>query len=423
MQRHFRKKLMALAIATALGGASGLASAAGFALIEQSGSGMGNAFAGAAATAEDASTIFFNPAGITRLTGKQLTLAGHVISLSAEFSDNGTSTSPLALGPSTGGNGGNAGGTAFVPNLYFSMPLGERWFIGLGVNAPFGLVTEYDADWVGRFQGIKSDLKTININPTVAYKVSDALSIGFGISYQQFEAELTNAQVLPGPVEGFSRLEADDDGYGWNVGALWQAAPGTRIGASYRSAIDYTLEGDLNVTVGPVTAVSTGVSADITLPDMFSLSLVQAINDRLELLADVTYTRWSEIDRVPIVATGGATLDTLVLDFDDTMRYSVGLNYRWTDQFTAKVGTALDESPVNDGNRTVRLPDTDRIWVSLGGTYKVSQAGKLDFGYSHLFTSESQINQTRGNAVLFGTVAGTYDSSIDIFSIQYTHSF
>jgi len=156
---------------------------------------------------------------------------------------------------------------------------------------------------------------------------------------------------------------------------------------------------------------------------MFSLSLVQAINDRLELLADVTFTRWSEIDRVPIVATSGATLDTLVLNFDDTMRYSVGLNYRWTDQFTAKVGTALDESPVNDSNRTVRLPDTDRIWVSLGGTYKVSQAGKLDFGYSHLFTSDSQINQTRGNAVLFGTVSGSYEASIDIFSIQYSISF
>jgi len=423
MQRYFRKDLMALAIAATMAGASGLAAAAGFALIEQSGSGMGNAFAGAAATAEDASTIFFNPAGITRLAGKQVTFAGHAISLSAEFTDNGTSSSPPALGPSTGGNGGDAGSTGFVPNLYFSMPLSERWFIGVGVNAPFGLVTEYDADWVGRFQGIKSDLKPVNVNPTVAYKASDALSIGFGISYQKFDAELTNAQVLPGPVEGFSRLEADDDGYGWNVGVLWQAAPATRIGASYRSAIDYTLKGDLNVTVGPVTALSTGVSADITLPDMFSLSLVQAINDRLELLADVTYTHWSKIDRVPIVAASGATLDTLVLDFDDTMRYSVGLNYRWTDQFTAKVGTAFDESPVNDSNRTVRLPDTDRIWVSLGGTYKVSQAGKLDFGYSHLFADDSQINQTRGNAVLFGTVAGTYEASINILSVQYSISF
>ena len=279
------------------------------------------------------------------------------------------------------------------------MPLGERWFIGLGVNAPFGLVTEYDADWVGRFQGIKSDLKTININPTVAYKVSDALSIGFGISYQQFDAELTNAQVLPGsPLKG-CRLEADDDGYGWNVGALWQAAPGTRIGASYRSAIDYTLEGDLNVTVGRYTVREhRGVGGYHSAGHV----LAQPCSGR----STTGWNFWrmsrtpagARLTAIPIVATSGATLDTLVLDFDDTMRYSVGLNYRWTDQFTAKVGTALDESPVNDGNRTVRLPDTDRIWVSLGGTYKVSQAGKLDFGYSHLFTSESQINQTRGNA-------------------------
>jgi long-chain fatty acid transport protein len=418
-----KKTAVAAAVAGIFGAGAGTANAAGFALIEQSGSGMGNAFAGAAATAEDASTIFFNPAGIARLNGKQLAFAGHVIMLSAKFTDNGTSTLPLALGGGSAGNGGDAGGTSFVPNLYFSMPLNERWFLGLGVNAPFGLVTEYDADWVGRFQGIKSDLRTININPTVAYKVNDALSIGFGVSYQMFDAELTNAQVVAGPAEGLSRLEADDDGYGWNIGVLWQAAPGTRLGASYRSAIDYTLEGDLNVTVGPVTALSTGATADVTLPDMFSLSLVQAINDRLDLLADVTFTKWSTVDSVPIVVTGGATLDTLVLDFDDSWRYSLGLNYRWTDKFTGKFGVALDQSPVNDSNRTVRLPDTDRRWISIGGTYRVSDAGKLDFGYSHLFTSDSSINQSRGNPVLFGTVSGTYEASIDILSVQYSMSF
>lgn len=426
MQRHFRKNLMALAIAAALGGASGLASAAGFALIEQSGSGMGNAFAGAAATAEDASTVFFNPAGLTKLEGRQVTFAGHVVSVSAEYTNNGSSTAPTSPAPiaSIGSNGGNAGGTSFIPNAYFSMPLGDRLVLGIGVNAPFGLKTEYDPDWVGRFQGIKSELMTINVNPTVAYKINDAVSVGFGVSYQQFDAELTNAIVLGVNTEGLASLEADDDGFGWNAGVLVQASPTTRIGASYRSAIDYTLEGTLTVTNAAGAVLSTSAAAaDITLPDMLSVSLVQAISDKIDLLADVTFTRWGEIDRVRIVNSSGGTIDTLVLDFDDTVRYSFGFNYKCSDRFTGKLGVAFDESPVNDQNRTVRLPDNDRKWIAAGGTYRVSQSGKLDFGYAHLFSSDSSIDQTRGSAAAFGRVAGTYEASIDIVSVQYSMSF
>src|SRR6185436_15564059 len=170
------------------------------------------------------------------------------------------------------------------------------------------LVTEYDSDWVGRFQGIKSDLKAININPTIAYKVNDAVSVGFGVSYQQFDAELTNkvsgaAFGLPG-TEFNAKLEADDDGFGWNAGVLFQTGPSTRIGFSYRSTIDYTLEGDVTITdpTGAfVGAASGAATADVTLPDMFSLSLVQTLNDKIDLLADVTFTRWSEIQTVRII--------------------------------------------------------------------------------------------------------------------------
>jgi long-chain fatty acid transport protein len=424
MKQVFKKAALAAAMAGLFGGGTGTASAAGFALIEQSGSGMGNAFAGAAATAEDASTIFFNPAGLTRLEGSQFALGAHVVMISAEFTNNGSSALPTGVLTPLGGDGGNAGGTALVPNAYLSMPIGDRWAIGVGVNAPFGLATEYDADWVGRYQGVKSELMTINVNPTVAYEINDAVSVGVGVSYQQLDAELTSSQVIFAPLEGLAKLEADDDGYGWNAGVLIQAAPGTRVGVSYRSAIDYTLEGNVTVTdtSGAVVILSTDATADITMPDMLSVSLVQAINDKIDLLADVTYTRWSTVDTIPIVTPGG-TLDTLVLDFDDAFRYSLGMNYKCSEKFIGKAGIAFDESPVNDENRTVRLPDNDRIWISLGGSYKVGQAGKLDFGYSHLFTSESSINQDRGNAAAFGLVSGTYEASIDIVSLQYSMSF
>ncbi len=222
-------------------------------------------------------------------------------------------------------------------------------------------------------------------------------------------------------------LEADDDGFGWNAGVLFQASPATRIGVSYRSAIDYTLEGNVTVTnpagvvVGPASGAAT---ADVTLPDMLSISLVQALNEKIDLLADVTVTRWSEIQTVRIVNPAtGALRDTLVLNFDDTARFSLGLNYKCTERFTGKFGVAFDETPVSDQDRTVRLPDQDRTWIAVGGSYKVGQAGKLDIGYAHLFLSDAPIDQTRGNPVVFGRVAGSYEGAINILSVQYSKRF
>ncbi len=243
MRNRFQGSVIALAVASTLGGTSTLASAAGFALIEQSASGLGNAFAGAAATAEDASTVFFNPAGMSQIKEPQVVFAGHAISLSAQFSGTATNPGSLGGGPATGDTGGDAGGVSFVPNLYFVMPIGEKLAFGIGVSAPFGLKTEYDNTWVGRFQGIKSEIKTINVNPALSYKFSDSFSLGGGLNYQKLDAELTNAVVLGPGTEGRANLSADDDAWGWNVGLLFNLTPATKIGVSYRSEIDYDLTG------------------------------------------------------------------------------------------------------------------------------------------------------------------------------------
>lgn len=432
MQHAFRKSVMALAVTSALAGISGMAGAAGFALIEQSGSGMGNAFAGAAATAEDASTVFFNPAGMSRLEGKQFTAGGHLIDLSAEFHNNGSSN-PLALGNPGGTSGGDAGDVSLVPNFYFTMPIGDSLHFGVGVGVPFGLTTEYDDNWVGRFQGIKSELTTVNINPAVSFKVNEMLSVGVGINYQVIDAELTNAIVTPLPgVEGRAKLEADDDGWGWNAGILFEPVAGTRIGFAYRSVIDYTLEGTATATVAATGAqlVSNPVHADVTMPDTFSLSLAQAIGDRWELLADASLTRWSEINEIRVVnANNGALVDNLVLDFDDSWRYSVGVNYKLDESWKLKAGVAFDETPVKGATtRTVRLPDNDRTWVSLGVQMKVKETGRLDFGYSHLFIKDAPIDHTRdqlGVPAGFGRsrVVGEYEGSVDLFSVTYSMMF
>lgn len=437
MKTKFRKAALAAAVAGTFAGASTGVQAAAFGLIEQSGSGMGNAYAGAAATAEDASTVFFNPAGMSRLDGSQAAIAAHVINVSAKFS--GTGSLPANMSAATlGGTGGNAGGTAVVPNLYAVMPFGDRMHFGLGVNVPFGLTTEYDDDWLGRFQGIKSELMSLNVNPSISYKLSDAVSIGGGINYQKTDVTLTSAVVLGLNTEGRTKLEAEDDGWGWNVGVLFQAGPATRVGLSYRSAIEYDLEGDVTTTFGGavVGGASGPAKAEVTFPDTFSASMVHAVNDRLELLGDVSFTRWSELDEVRVVNTTNGTLrEVFVFDFDDSWRVSVGANYKYSDTWTLKAGVAYDQTPVkNASTRTVRLPDQDRTWLALGAQRKVGANGRLDLGYAHLFIKDADINHTRsqqspGNftptpqPATASTVTGTYKGSVDIISLQYTHSF
>ena len=432
MHNKFQGNLIALAVASILGGASTLASAAGFALIEQSASGMGNAFAGAAATAEDASTVFYNPAGMSQLKQPQVVVSGHAISLSAKFSGSATNPGLLGGGAATGGNGGDAGGVSFVPNAYFVMPIGEKFNFGVGVNAPFGLKTEYDENWAGRFQGIKSDIKTINVNPSLSYKLSDSFAVGIGLNYQKLDAELTNAVVLGPGAEGRAKLKADDDGWGWNAGVLFNLTPATKIGASYRSQIKYNLTGTTTVTTatGAVLSAAGGpTNADITLPEMFSLSVSHQLNEDWEILGDITYTKWSKIKTVNVVnSTSGANRDVLTLNFDDSYRVSIGANYKYSESLTLKGGIAYDQSPVQDQSRTVRLPDNDRTWLAVGAKYKVTKNAAIDAGYAHLFIKNAPINNTRGQLGLpaaFGntTVTGSYTGSVDILSVQYAQSF
>lgn len=398
-----RKQLM---LGLALAGFADLSQAAGFALVEQSASGLGNAYAGQAASAQDASTIFFNPAGMTLLPDRQLVLAGHLIKPQAKFS--GT-VSP-AIG---GGNGGDAGDLAFVPNAYFAFRLTPDVHLGIGINAPFGLKTEYDSTWKGRTEAIKSELKTVNLNPSIAWKASESLSLGAGLSIQYAEATLTNFAGAPGT----ANVHGDDYGWGFNLGVLWQPGEATRIGLAYRSEVDHTLKGD--ATFSAMAAANGGVTADLTLPDSASLSLFHKLNTQWDLLADVTWTGWSDFKELRIVRNNGSTLGLTTENWDDTYRYSLGANYHLNDRITLRGGVAYDQTPVSDAYRTARIPDGDRTWIAFGGQYRVSDRSTLDFGYAHLFIRDTRINKTESGV----TLSGTYEGAVDILSAQFTHNF
>jgi long-chain fatty acid transport protein len=409
------------------------ASASGFQLLEQNASGLGNAYAGQAASAQDSSTIFFNPAGMTQLPGRNAVGALHLIKPSMEFTNTGsTSANPLLP---LGGNGGDAGDWAAVPNLYYSWQVSPQLFVGVGVNAPYGLKTEYEPRWVGRFHAITSDLKTVNVNPSVALKVSDTLSIGAGINFQRADATLSNAVNFGALGEGTATVKGDDTTWGWNAGVLFSPSPNTRIGAAYRSSMGYKIDGWASFAGRPAAlaaALPDGpITADVRLPDTASLSLFHRFNPKWDLLADVSWTGWSTIKTLNIVRTNGALLSTTPLEWKDTWRLSAGANYHYDSAWTLRFGVSYDQSPVPDADRTPRIPDNDRVWVALGAQYRMSKRLAFDAGYAYLFVKDSSVDLCNAAQAVANPPAcagknnlvGTYENDVNILSVQVRYTY
>jgi len=455
-------KIIMLSMSSALAGMAGGAHASGFQLIEQNASGLGNAYAGQAAAAEDASTIYFNPAGMTRLPGKNLVFAGHLIKPSATFNNTGT-TQAASTSAGTGlfalnGNGGDAGDLAVIPSAYLSWQLGPQLFAGVGVSVPFGLKTDYDSNWMGRFHALKSEIKTINVNPSIAYKLNDTISLGAGLNYQHVEAELTKAVNysfvgqsigVGAGVEGSNKIEGKDNAWGFNLGLMFNPRPNTNIGVSYRSAMNFKLSGNATYFGRPAalnTAIAGGfgaavqasafnqvgdspITADVKLPATFSAALKHQIDPKWDVLADATWTQWSTLKSLNVVRSNNAVLESTPFEWRDTWRIGLGVNYRPSATWTVRAGVAYDQTPTSDTYRTPRLPDGSRTWLALGGQYKVSKAGAIDFGYAHLFVKDPTVALTGPPALSAaaalgrGNLVGNYDSKVDILSVQYRHTF
>jgi len=400
---------MKLISAAVLGLFSGYASAAGFQLLEQNASGIGNAYAGSAAVADNASTIFYNPAGMTQLQAREFSAGVTAVQTKFDFKDNG-STRPFGQPAGPNDNGGTLG---IIPNGYMSWAMSKDLSVGVGVGSPFGMKTEYGDNWIGRYQSTSFDIKTYNINPSIAYRVNDTVSLGFGVNIQRFEAEYIRQATPTAKVT----LNANDTAYGWNIGALFTLTPATKVGVSYRSQIKYNLEGDIKG------AVNTAAKADLTLPDTFILSVTQKLNDRWEMLGDVSWTGWSSIPQLNIMNGSNVSLDKLDTQFKDTWRVALGTNYKYNDAMTFKFGIAYDKSPVpNAQHRLTSLPDNDRTWLSAGFQWKPSKTSAVDVGAAYLFVKNTEIdhNATAQNK---GYVKGSYDSSGILLGVQYSMAF
>ncbi len=392
---------------------SGAASASGFQLMEQNASGIGNAYAGSAAVAENASTVYFNPAGMTQLQDREVSLGVSAVNPSFKFNDKGSKVGSLG----TSGEGGDAGGWSVLPNGYASWALTKDVYAGIGISSPFGLKTEYDDYWVGAAQARSFEIKTVNINPSLAWRVNDKWSLGAGLNWQRLEATYKR---LASTGAASVKMTLDDDTWGWNVGALYTVSSSTKLGFSYRSAIKHETEGQTD---------SNGVKANNTkatlkLPDTAIISVAQQLSDRWQMLGDLSWTGWSSIPRVNIInADTGAVSQVLETDFRNTWRIALGANYKYNDAWKFKYGIAYDQTPVKRAeNRLVSLPDNDRVWFSFGAQWTPNKASRVDLGVSYIHVRDSKIDNDQTSNTR-GRVTGEYSGDIWVLGAQYSLAF
>ncbi|MCP5421172.1 MAG: outer membrane protein transport protein [Gammaproteobacteria bacterium] len=406
--------------------------------------------AGQAAAADSGATVFFNPAGLTYRKGRQADISLHTLFGKFEFQDN---QSTNAIGGQPIGRYSNDGAEpAFIPNLYYTQEINENLTFGVGLTTPYGLLTEYDKHWIGRYNAIKSELATTNINPSLGYKINDKLSVGAGLMLQYIEADLTSAVDfgaigfllgIPGVTpstpafDGFNQLTGDDWGLGWNLGLLFEPQPGTRLGISYRSGVNLNLEGQARITVpDSIASVVPGLSSrrenatvDFTSPAILMLGAYHEINERWAIMAGAWWTDWSQFDEIRIKFKDGSPDAVQPENWHDSWRYQLGVSYQYSPQWTLRAGLEYDESPVNEKDLTPRVPDSDRTWLAIGASYHYSPQFSLDFAYTHIFISDYDISDTEvttGAAVgapIGNTLDGTYDADANILSVGLRWSF
>ncbi len=423
------------------------AQAAGFQLAEQSARGLGRAFAGGAAMAEDASTIFFNPAGLTMMSGHQLSETVSWIVPSGKYRD--FRSQDVFGNALTGGNGQDGGSGVLVPAFYAAFSINENWKAGLGINTPFGLSTNFPDDWKGRYSATDSEIVTINVQPTVAYRIDEQWSVGVGLNYQHIEAVLGNqvnlatlaiAGLGPAPAAalGFSpqgndgevEVTGDDASWGWNAGVLYQHDEKTRIGLAFRSKIAHVLDGDADFKTPPEAGtliaatgalVDSDVEARVTLPETASLSVVHDFDDKWTFSADGSWTRWSRLDQLDVVFDNpNQPTNTLELGWDDTWKVAVGADYKYNDDWTFRAGLALDNSPLKEALRSPRVPANDRRWTSFGFTYRFDEHTLLDFAYSFIYVKAGRVDTTSSTG---DNLVGKFDNHVHILAVGATYDF
>lgn len=377
--------------------------AGGFYLQEQSPREIGRAFSGEAAAADDPSTIFFNPAGMTELEGVQLSTGGTALFVNSAQENRGSSrTQPGVAGETAiaGSSGGNPFASIVpVPAFYASAHLGGTpLWLGLGISAPFGLKLEYDAGFFGRYDSLASELKTYNVQPSIAVRINDSLSLGGGVDIQYADVTLTNA--LPGlsmaSPDGLYEVQGDDLSLGWNIGVLAKVGK-ARLGLHYRSGMEHRLKGtqSLSGLTGALSAANgmQPVEAPLNLPDIVTASIAYELAPATRMMATARFYNWSVFKRLEIIPETGSSL-VKTLAYKDSWSLAAGAEHDLSDRLTLRAGAMFDRTPTNPDYLSTRVPDGDRTWLSLGATVGLTAHLSVDISYAHVFVERQLMDRT-----------------------------
>ncbi|GAB1596644.1 OmpP1/FadL family transporter [Lysobacter claricitrinus] len=460
MQNGFmRFTALALGVAGAL--AVGNAHASGFQIRENSVKNLGRANSGTTVAKDDASVVSNNPAAMVNFSQAAVRVDLTDIDLDAEFTGGGKTALPTPpAAPLSGGNGGDPGDPTIVPALAAVFPLSgalDKVVVGVSVDAPFGLKTEYDPNWVGRYNAIKSDVKTVDLNLSAAVAITDRFSIGFGAIVQRADVTLSNAidagtaicsQSVPGNAaasvanclnpaypfrpqanDGTVEVTGDDTGFGWRVGLQWRPTDALSIGVAHRSEIDHDLQGKADFTMPAAVAASPAgplfrdgdISAPLTTPSTTTVSVEYDFNDDFRMMADYQATDWHSLKSVQIFRSGGGVLGNEPFQWKDTNFYSLGGEWDMSPSWTFRAGIALDESPTNDTYRTPRLPDADRKIFTLGATWNVNESLSVDAAYMRINVDDPTINGATSSSG--SKLTGVFNAHADLFGVAAQYKF
>lgn len=414
---------------------SGEAGAGGFFLPQQSVQGVGRAFIGGVAIAEDASTIFTNPAGMTNLPEAEVAIGISGLYLNLDVKDRGsTGTAPLipVTVPLTQQDGLDVISPAVVPNFYAAHPfLDRRLWLGLGVSSPFGISVDYPNEWFGRYDSVGARLRTIDIAPSAAWRIDEEFSIGAGIDIQYADADLDiavpnvipDAAIFDPSTDGLSELDGDNWAVGFNIGVLFHPSPTTRIGLHYRSFINHDIDGTTKISNlrGPFAALNGtfGATTDLTFPDIVSFGFVHDILPELRIMGEAQWFAWSRFDELRIELDNG-TSELRTFGYKNVWAAGVALEYRVDENWSVRSGFRYDETPTTNEFRDTIVPDSDNYWLAFGASYRNPIGFAVDLSYAHTFFDDAKIDVTRSSlgGAAVSRVRARSENSGNTFSIN-----
>lgn len=461
--KKFNQSLLATAMLLAAGGAN----AAAFQLAEVSTSGLGRAYAGEAAIADNASVVATNPALMSLFKTAQFSTGGVYIDSRINMNGDVTSyaqiiTNNLGMKAIKDGSASqrNVVPGAFVPNLYFVAPVNDKFALGAGMNVNFGLKSEYDDDYDAGVFGGKTDLSAINLNLSGAYRVTEGLSLGLGVNAVYAKAQVErNAGIItdtvndnqvkpalrtqPEPLKNLSDYLTPKDksksvvslqdraawGFGWNAGVMYQFNEANRIGLAYHSKVDIDFT-DRTATSLEANVINAGKKGDLTLalPDYLELSGFHQLTDKFAVHYSYKYTHWSRLTKLHASFENGKKAFDKELQYSNNSRVALGASYNLDEKLTLRAGIAYDQA-ASRHQRSAAIPDTDRTWYSLGATYKFTPNLSVDLGYAYLkgkkvhFKEVKAIDGERATLTINTTANYTSQAHANLYGLNLNYSF